>query len=206
MRAVEKLLTSKRLLAHLSRDYAPVAMYQTFCAEDIVLAHLIFSDLVHTEYRNIHMFAIDTGRTSDDVYYAMEKLQQQYGNVLTVYHPDASELENVDINHGFGENYRQLSADVRLNRPLKRALCERNAWISTSEMRQNNRTSKAWISWDEKHQLPCFNPLTRWTQEEIQNYAKHYGLHPLNEESESYPDSFTIGAASTRLPVTAVGQ
>jgi phosphoadenosine phosphosulfate reductase len=195
MRAVEKLLTIKRLLAHLSRDYAPVAMYQTFCAEDIVLAHLIFSDLVHTEYKNIHMFAIDTGRTTEDVYRAMESLQKRYGNVLTVYHPDARELANFDARHGFGSDYYRLSSEIRFNRPLNQALIGKNAWISTGFHRynesehQNNSVNrdKAWITWDSKHQLPCFNPMVRWTQEEILNYAKHHGLTLLNEQEQIRP-------------------
>lgn len=199
MRAVEKLLSTKRLLAHLSRDYSPVAMYQSFCAEDIVLAHLIFSDLVHTEFRNIHMFAIDTGRTSEEVYRAMEGLQNRYGNVLTVYHPDASELAEFDAHFGFGTDYYQRSSEIRFNKPLKRALSGRNAWISTSIhghindrktglMNTLNR-DRAWISWDEKHQVPCFNPMVRWTRDEILNYARHHGLRLLD-------------TLETRIPVT----
>ena len=195
MRAVEKLLTTKRLLAHMSRDYAPVAMYQTFCAEDIVLAHLLFSDLVHTEFKNIHMFAIDTGRTSEDIYRAMESLQQRYGNVLTVYHPDASELAKFDAHFGFGSNYYRRSSEIRFNKPLKKALSGRNAWISTGVNGHNNISNdsisndsrrnslnrdKAWIRWDSEHQLPCFNPMVRWTEEEIKQYAKHHGLPLLS--------------------------
>lgn len=205
MRAVEKLLTTKRLLAHLSRDYAPVAMYQTFCAEDIVLAHLIFSDLVHTEYKNIHMFAVDTGRTTEEVYRAMENLQKRYGNVLTVYHPDASELANFDARHGFGSDYYRKSSEIRFNRPLKQALSERNAWISTgfhSSSDQQGITQnrdKAWITWDNKHQLPCFNPMVRWTREEILQYAKHHGLTLLREQvSEQDQRRPTINIATNR--------
>ena len=193
MRAVEKLLTTKRVLAHLSRDYAPVAMYQSFCAEDIVLAHLIFSDLVHTEFKNIHMFTIDTGRMSDDIYLAIESLQQHYGDVLTVYHPDSSELETFGADTGFGNNFYKRSVLVRFYAPLKRALQGRNAWISTGLsgrriLRENTgnkslNRDKALIAWDNTHQIPCFNPMVRWTQEEIHNYARHHGLPLLNPET-----------------------
>ena len=176
MRAVEKLLTSQRLLAHLSRDYTPVAMFQTFCPEDIVLAHLIYSDLVHKEYRNIQMFTVDTGRTSDEIYRAMDQIQQRYGDVLKVYHPDGSELEQLDANHGFSDNYPQRSVHVRLAKPLKRALKSKNAWITTGGTLETRSTDQAWIHWDDLHQLPRFNPLTRWTKEEINSYAKHHGL------------------------------
>ena len=181
MRAVEKLLSSKRLLAHISRDYTPIAMYQTFCPEDIVLAHLIYSDLVHSEFKKIHMFTIDTGRTSDDIYHAIESLQRRYGNILTVYHPDAAELAKFDLDFGFGKDYYQRSCEIRFRSPLKRALAGHNAWISTQAHNQQYNSNsydrdRAWITWDNEHQLPCFNPVARWTREEIRHYARHHGL------------------------------
>ena len=197
MRAVEKLLSSKRLLAHLARDYSPVAMHQSFCPEDIVLAHLIYSDLVHSEFKNIHMFTIDTGRTSDKVYQAIESIQRRYGKVLTVYHPDAQELEAFDALYGFGADYYQRSTNIRFRKPLKRVLAEHNAWISTHRRRSHEQDlnifnrDKAWINWDMDHQIPCFNPISRWTQEEIQHYIRHHGLdtHGLLDvpRKESHP-------------------
>ena len=215
MRAVEKLLTTKRVLAHLSRDYTPVAMYQSFCAEDIVLAHLIYSDLVHTEYKNIHMFTIDTGRTPDEVYLAIESMQQRYGNVLKVYHPESSELQAFDTDNGFNKNYYWQSIAIRFNRPLQRALKGKNAWISTGALGHSIATTnnpgdyslnrdKALISWDSKHQLPCFNPLVRWTQEEIQNYARHHGLPLLDLETVPHVSIQQLAIATEPYP-EAVG-
>jgi len=210
MRAVEKLLTTKRLLAHLSRDYAPVAMYQTFCPEDIVLAHLIYSDLVHTEFKNIQMFFIDTGRTSDEMYLAIEKMQHRYGQVITVLHPDAAALEEFGAVKGFGANYYQRSIDIRFYTPLRRALKNRNAWISTGNQghfkTQSPNRDKAWISWDHLHEIPCFNPLVRWTQDEVRNYARHHGLHLLNTVAETgaVVQKIVLEESKETLP-TAVG-
>jgi len=212
MRAVEKLLTTKRLLAHLSRDYSPVAMYQTFCPEDIVLAHLIYSDLVHTEFKNIRMFYVDTGRTPDEVYLAIESLQLRYGNILTVYHPDTTELENFGAHQGFGANYYQRSTEIRFSQPLKRALEGSKGWIATGAGTHGgiNTTSprqhRTWINWDTLHQLPCFNPMVRWSQEEVQNYARHHGLTLLSTSTERVINTTNIRAdtALEKLPA-AVG-
>ena len=207
MRAVEKLLTSKRLLAHLSRAYSPVAMYQTFCPEDIVLAHLIFSDLVHSEYKNIHMFTIDTGRTSDEIYRAIENLQQRYGDVLKVYHPETRELEKFDADNGFGRDYYQRSSEIRFHKPLMRALDGHNAWISTSHGNNSFNRDKAWINWDSNHQIPCFNPLTRWTQEEIRHYARHHGLAFVDPRiDQANASDYSVAKSNFEIyPATAVG-
>lgn len=180
MRAVEKSLASKRLLAHLSRDYAPVALFQSFSMEDMVLAHLIYDDLVHREFDNITMVAIDTGRLPEETHAIMDQLRQRYGDVLKVYHPDHRELELLENQYRFHKDYQQRSYAVRLLNPLKKALQHYNGWITGSDTLTGSRNNCPWITWDNAHQIPCFNPLSRWTQEEIQGYVKHHGL-PIHQ-------------------------
>jgi phosphoadenosine phosphosulfate reductase len=159
-----------------------------------VLAHLIYSDLVHKEYQNIQMFTVDTGRTSDEIYLAMEQLQRRYGDVLKVYHPDGKELEQFDANHRFSDDYSQHNIDIRLARPLKRALKGKKALIANGITPRNGSNGQAWINWDDVHQLPHFNPLARWTREEINSYAKHHGL-PLPNilRQQAIAPNVTIG-------------
>jgi phosphoadenosine phosphosulfate reductase len=176
MRAVEKMLATKRLLSHLSRDFIPVAMFQSFSVEDMVLADLIYSDLVHQEYSNINMFTIDTGRLPDESHHLMEEIRERYGDILKVFYPNTSELEKFDAQFGVRRDYQNRSNVVRLLKPLERALQHHNAWITGSDALNFTIGSDSWISWDEKHQIPRFNPLSRWTKEEIQSYSKHHGL------------------------------
>lgn len=176
MRAVEKLLASKRLLAHVSRDFAPIALFQSFSVEDMVLTDLIYDDLVHQEYANITMFTIDTGRLPEESHRLMDQLRQRYGDVLKVYYPDAAQLEAVDNQYRFRDDYQQRSYEVRLLNPLKRALGNFNAWLSGSDALQESTNAGALISWDSSHQIPRFNPLSRWSEDEIRSYLKHRGL------------------------------
>ena len=175
MRAVEKLLATKRLLTHLSRDFAPVAMFQSFSVEDMVLANLIYSDLVHQEYSNIKMFTIDTGRLPDESHRLMEEIRERYGDFFKVYYPNTVELEQFDLQYGARRDNQERSNVVRLLKPLQRALHHHGAWITGSDA-FNNTVSKSWVTWDATHQIPRFNPLSRWTKEEIQSYSKHHNL------------------------------
>ncbi|MCI0506951.1 MAG: phosphoadenosine phosphosulfate reductase family protein [Gammaproteobacteria bacterium] len=180
MRAVEKLLATKRLLTHLSRDFAPVALFQTFSIEALVATDLIYDDLVHQEYSNIKMFTIDTGRLPDESHRLIDQIRERYGDVLKVYYPDASELELIDARYGFRRDYHEHSNEMRFLEPLKRALSKYSAWITGSDAVfntvNNTMDSTSWISWDAIHQIPRFNPLSRWTKEEVLSYAKHRNL------------------------------
>lgn len=176
MRAVEKLLATKRLLTNLSRDFTPVAMFQTFSVEDMVLADLIYADLVHKEYSNISMFTIDTGRLPEESHRLMEQVRDRYGDVLRVYYPDATELEQQDVIYGVGKSFQDRSNRVRFLKPLQRALNGHKAWITGSDALNDAMNSASWIAWDETHQLPRFNPLSRWTREEVWSYSKHHSL------------------------------
>ena len=162
MRAIEKLLATKRLLTNLSRDFTPVAMFQTFSVEDMVLADLIYADLVHQEYSNIKMFTIDTGRLPDESHHLMERVRERYGNVLKVYYPETSDLEQHDATYASRSNHQDQSNAVRLLKPLQRALQGHKAWISGSDALNLAIDSNSWMAWDDTHQIPRFNPLSRW--------------------------------------------
>ncbi|WP_455366228.1 phosphoadenosine phosphosulfate reductase domain-containing protein [Kaarinaea lacus] len=187
MRAVEKLLTTKRLLTHVSRDFAPVAFFQTFSMKDIVLADLIYADLVHREYDNIKMFTIDTGKLPDDHYRLLEQIRQRYGDVIKVYYPYASELEQLDARFAGHGDYGEQSNEVRLLKPLQRALSQHNGWISSHDLLEQNLNASSWIAWDHHHQIPRFNPLSRWTRDEVLSYSKHHNL-PVHSYLLNVPD------------------
>jgi len=159
MRAVEKLLASKRLLTHLARDFTPVGFLQTFSMEDLVAADLVYDDLVHQEYSSIKMFTIDTRQLSNETHRSIEQMRRRYGDVLAVYYADATELE-----------------------PLRRALYRYKALITSSSPVIRAIHHRPWIAWDTGYQIPCFNPLSRWSKDEILSYAKHRNL-PVHDSS-----------------------
>ena len=194
MRAVEKLLATKRLLTHLSRDFTPVAFFQSLSIEDVVLADVIYADLVHREYTNIKMFTIDTGKLPDESHQLIGEIRERYGDVLRVVYPDAKALEQFDALFGFHDDYHHRSSKIRLLEPLQRALFDCNAWITSSDAVNPTIKSRSWIAWDSKHQIPRFNPLSRWTGDEILSYAKHHNLpahshHLQTGRHPQYPES-----------------
>jgi len=176
MRAVEKLLTTKRLLTHLSRDFAPIALFQSFSQEDMVLADVIYADLVHREYANINMFTIDTGKLPEEHHRLLDQIRERYGDVIKVYYPSTAELEQFDARFTARRDYGERSNEGRLLKPLQRVLSTYNAWIISSPILPYSLNASSWISWDHHYQIPRFNPLSRWTKDEILSYSKHHDL------------------------------
>jgi len=174
MRAIEKLLVSKRLLLNLVQDFTPVAMFQSFSLHDLVLADLIMSDLVHDEYKTIHMFTISPGRLPAAIIHCIEQLNERYGEFLKIY--PATVADTCNERH-FERITRPSNFPPQLSSsPLKPALAHKKAFISTIDPINPLSSSNAWIVWDNIHRMPRFNPVIRWTNNEIEDYARHYHL------------------------------
>ena len=187
MRAIEKLLVSKRLLLNLVQDFTPVAMFQSFSLHDLVLTDLIMSDLVHDEYKTIHMFTISPGQLPAAIMQCIEQLNERYGEFLKVYpatdgdSPHARRLEH-------GSN-KSIYPSLTTMSPLKPALAHKKALISTIDPISPVASYSAWIVWDSIHRMPRFNPVTRWTYHELADYARHYHLpqppYPLSTDKSN---------------------
>jgi len=176
MRAIEKLLVSKRLLLRLVQDFTPIAMFQSFSLHDLVLADLIMSDLVHDEYKTIHMFTINPGQLPLAIVQCIEQLNQRYGNFLKVY--SATDI-HADNDHHHRYIIKSNKESTRTESPLRPALVHKKALISTIDPSGSLSFPNAWMVWDYIHQMPRFNPLARWTHDELTDYARHYNLpHP----------------------------
>jgi phosphoadenosine phosphosulfate reductase len=203
MRAVEKLLASKRLLVHIARDFKPVAMFQSFSPQDMVLADLIYSDLVHQEYAHIEMFTVDTGRLPEALLRCIEHIRQRYGDVLKIYYPNALELEYFDASYSVRHVDRMKGNEVRLFKPLGRALSDKKAWITANSVANETRRTDDRISWDSAHQIPRFNPLARWTADEISTYAKRHDLPVPGYALETRQDKLSRGIGWVHFPETS---
>jgi 3'-phosphoadenosine 5'-phosphosulfate sulfotransferase (PAPS reductase)/FAD synthetase len=59
---------------------------------------------------------------------------------------------------------------------MTKALQNYNAWLTGANTLPGSTDIQSWIKWDKTHQIPRFNPLSRWTQEEVWSYLKHHGL------------------------------
>lgn len=143
--------------------------------EDQVLTDVIFKNNIPVE-----IFTIDTGRLFNETYELLDKTTARYKKPIKVYFPEAKDVEEFVAAKGINSFYesvenRKECCHIRKVIPLNRALKGAAVWITGLRAEQsNNRKEMPMIEWSEEKQLYKFNPLIRWTYDEVMNYIKEY--------------------------------
>ena len=96
-----KAAAIQELLADSVRRFGRVVYATSLCAEAVVLA-----DIICTDVPEIDIVSIDTGRLHEETYELLEKLQRRYGNRIRVVYPDAAELTGLVGRHGSSRRRR----------------------------------------------------------------------------------------------------
>jgi phosphoadenosine phosphosulfate reductase len=148
--------------------------------EDQVLTDIIFKNNLP-----VKIFTIDTGRLFNETYELLDKTTARYKKQVQVYFPDATDVETFVQEKGINSFYesienRKSCCFVRKVKPLNRALTGAKVWITGLRADQSeNRKDMPIIEWDEGRQLYKFNPLIRWTYDDIMDYIKEFNV-PYN--------------------------
>ena len=190
-----KISAAGVLLERIQDEFAPVTLASSLGAEDMVL-----TDLIARHAPNIEIFSLDTGRLNPETYDLLAKVQEQYGDRLTlrVYYPDAAALQQYVEQQGINAFYRSVElrkacCGIRKVEPLQRALAGKQAWITG--MRRGQSTGRAELAiqeWDESHGLHKFNPLADWTEKEVWQYIRDREVPYNSLHDKHYP---SIGCA-----------
>jgi phosphoadenosine phosphosulfate reductase len=181
------------LLHQIAARYPSSALASSFGAEDMVLTDLIAKDALP-----IAIFTLDTGRLPGETYALIDRVREHYALPIEVHYPDARALEAyVDANgvNGFYRSVelRQRCCAIRKAAPLARALEGRSAWITGQRRAQSvTRSDLAVEEFDAQRNLPKFNPLAAWTEDDVWSYlrANDVPTNPLH--ARGYP---SIGCA-----------
>ena len=201
MSLADKLAHTEALLDTIARDHAPVALANSFGAEDMVLMHLIAS-------RNlpIGIFSLDTGRLPVETYTLMQQVGERYpGHPIRVYYPDATALEAYVNQNGINAFYnsvelRKSCCHIRKIEPLKRALGGLSAWITGLRREQSpTRQDLTDREFDADNGLMKFNPLIEWTEKEVWEYIRANDV-PYNSLHDKHVPS--IGCAPCTRPIS----
>lgn len=176
------------LLHQIAARYPSSALASSFGAEDMVLTDLIAKDALP-----IAIFTLDTGRLPGETYALIDRVREHYGLPIEVHYPDARALEAyVHANgvNGFyrGVELRQRCCAIRKAAPLARALVGRCAWITGQRRAQSvTRSDLAVEEFDAQHNLPKFNPLAAWSEDDVWGYlrANDVPTNPLH--ARGYP-------------------
>ncbi len=191
------------LLSKATRNFKQVTFANSYGVEDMVL-----TDIIMKENLDIEIFSLDTGRLPVETYTLMSEVEKTYETKPVVFFPKHDAVEDYVRTKGMNAFYesialRKACCFMRKVEPLKRALSNKEAWVTG--MRAEQATTRASLptqEFDEGNQLEKFNPLSDWTEKEVWAYINLHSV-PYNKlHDEFYP---SIGCAPCTRPV-AMGE
>lgn len=148
--------------------------------EDQVIADAIFKNGIP-----VKIFTLDTGRLFNEAYELLDRTNARYKKDIKVYFPDSADVEEFVDTKGINSFYESVEnrkgcCYIRKVKPLNRALEGAKVWITGLRAEQSdNRHDMPMIEWSEEKQLYKFNPLIRWTYQDMINYIEEFNV-PYN--------------------------
>lgn len=171
----------KELLAFVAERFGKEAVFATSLgAEDQVL-----TDLIARNSLDIPIVTLDTGRLFPETLDLIAETEAHYGVRITVFAPDAAELEELVNTHGVNcfrqsKELRKLCCRVRKLSPLKRALAGKKLWICGLRRDQSvTRFGIEVLEDDPANGLLRLNPLADWSESYLWNYIQAHRV-PYN--------------------------
>lgn len=159
-------------LSFLANEYKNKVVFSTsFGQEDQVITALIAKNNLP-----ITIFTLDTGRLFQETYDVFHRTVKKYKVAIQTYFPEASQVENLLNTKGPNSFYesvenRKECCFIRKVVPLTKALKGNSVWITGLRAEQSeNRHDMQLFEYDEKFEIIKFNPLLKWTLEEVQKY------------------------------------
>jgi phosphoadenosine phosphosulfate reductase len=145
----------------------------------------LLTDVIFKNNLPVKVFTIDTGRLFNETYELLDRTTARYKKSIQVYFPEAADVEEFVATKGINSFYesvdnRKECCFIRKVKPLNRALQGAKVWITGLRAEQSgNRKDMPMIEWDEQKQLYKFNPLIRWTYDEMISYINEHNV-PYN--------------------------
>ncbi len=181
------------LLSAASEEFDAIAFANSYGAEDMVL-----TDIIAKESLAIEIFSLDTGRLPPETYTLMAEVEKNYDTKPVVFFPKHEAVEDYVRTKGINAFYesidlRKACCHMRKVEPLKRALANKQAWVTG--MRAEQATTRASLptrEFDEGNQLEKFNPLSDWTEQEVWAYIRMYEV-PYNALHDQFYPSIGCG-------------
>jgi phosphoadenosine phosphosulfate reductase len=165
-------------LEYVSKNFqGKVVFSSSFGQEDQVITDAIFKNDLPIE-----IFTLDTGRLFSETYELMDKTKNRYKKSFKTYFPNSIDIEEFVEKKGFNSFYesvenRKACCNIRKIVPLQRALKGAEVWITglRAEQSANRADMPIWEN-DEANNVYKFNPLLKWSLEEVEAYLKEYNV------------------------------
>lgn len=159
-------------LSFLAEEYKGKVVFSTsFGQEDQVITEIIAKNNIP-----ITVFTLDTGRLFQETYDVFHRTVKKYKIDVKTYFPEASAVENLLNTKGPNSFYesvenRKECCFIRKVQPLKKALNGNAIWVTGLRAEQSeNRHNLDLFEYDAGFDIIKFNPLLKWTLEEVQKY------------------------------------
>ncbi|TDE03665.1 phosphoadenylyl-sulfate reductase [Flavobacterium sandaracinum] len=165
-------------LAFLANEFKDKVVFSTsFGQEDQVITALIAENNLP-----ITIFTLDTGRLFQETYDVFHKTLKKYPIDIKTYFPDTTAVEVLLNKKGPNSFYesvenRKECCFIRKVAPLTKALKGNSIWITGLRAEQSeNRNDLAFFEYDAHFDIIKFNPLLKWTLEEVQKYIDDHNV------------------------------
>lgn len=153
----------------------------SFGIEDQVIHHYL------DKFENkVSIFTLDTGRQFNETYEVFQKTQDKYKqNTIQVFYPNENDIQDYISQNGINGFYDNIESRkeccfARKVKPLKRAIEGADLWITGLRAEQSqNRETMPFLEWDEENQLIKFNPLLKFSLEEVEALIAQNNI-PIN--------------------------
>jgi len=174
--------TIKEQLEFLAKEFkGKIAFSTSFGQEDQLITDIIFKNNIPIE-----VFTLDTGRMFEETYKVWNITNKKYNKKITAYFPDKKEVEKMVKEKGIYSFYdsienRKECCNIRKVYPLTRALKNVDLWVTGLRAEQSvTRTELALLEENKTFDVIKFNPLTKWTLQNVLDYLKENNV-PYNE-------------------------
>jgi len=181
LKYLNDIIEPKEMITHLSLlNEEKVTFSSSLSAEDQVITDIIFRNNL-----NIEIFTLDTGRMFPETYSTLQKTLDKYQKPISVYFPDAAEIEKLMTEKGPSSFYvspenRKECCEIRKVKPLKRALAGKSIWITGIRAEHSqNRTEMTKVEWDPANNIIKIHPLLHWSGDQVWTYIRENNV-PYN--------------------------
>lgn len=191
--------TPEEVIAYALQRYFPsIILACSFGAEDVVLV-----DMIHRIHPEAPLFYLDTDFLFPETYEVRDRIIAKYGLPPAQVIQVKSQLTPQQQAQQYGEGLWLRRPDecchIRKVEPLSRILKQYNAWITGIRRDQaSTRANAGLVEWDNKFHLVKFNPLAKWTLEEVWAYIHQHDVPYNTLHDQHYP---SIGCTHCTGPV-----
>jgi phosphoadenosine phosphosulfate reductase len=160
-------------LEFVTKNFSDIVFSTSFSLEDQII-----TDFIAKNNLPIEIFTIDTARLPEETHATWQSSLEKYKIKISVYYPNQNLLAEFVTNNGINAFYesvdkRKNCCAIRKIEPLKRALENKNLWISGVRKEHSlNRNNKEFFEIDEALKLTKFYPLLETSESDLWKYIE----------------------------------